>query len=121
MGLQAAVQLWHMPWALTKEEEEEILVKCRNEKILFTEYYVLFERRKESVYLYFGARGPRQSTRTKCWSPCVSTTALWHRNEVSKEKLNYFMCERDKRGEFLTPQHGASSIFGCRNGLQYGG
>ena len=31
------------------------------------------------------------------------------------------MCETDKRGEFLTPQHGASSMCGCRNGLQYGG
>jgi hypothetical protein len=26
MGLQAAVHLGHMPWALTKEEEEEELI-----------------------------------------------------------------------------------------------
>jgi hypothetical protein len=27
MGLQAAVHMGHMPWALTKEEEEEIWLK----------------------------------------------------------------------------------------------
>jgi hypothetical protein len=27
MGLQAAVHLGHMPWALTKEEEEVIIIR----------------------------------------------------------------------------------------------
>jgi hypothetical protein len=28
MGLQAAVHMGHMPWALTKEEEEELYNMC---------------------------------------------------------------------------------------------
>jgi hypothetical protein len=34
MGLQAAVHLGHMPWALTKEEEEE----CRVKLLLLTAF-----------------------------------------------------------------------------------
>jgi hypothetical protein len=33
MGLQAAVHLGHMPWALTKEEEEKDIA-CINESLL---------------------------------------------------------------------------------------
>jgi hypothetical protein len=35
MGLQTAVHLGHMPWALTKEEEEEVLSQWQTDICLF--------------------------------------------------------------------------------------
>jgi hypothetical protein len=50
MGLQAAVHLGHMPWALTKEEEKEIIINS-NDKVKTIWDIVQMETKKKKVMM----------------------------------------------------------------------